>query len=86
VGWNTQSKLILDVRLPDGSGLDATTRMRELNSDIGILVLTMYAGDEQLLRALEAGASAFVPKDAPSDDVAAAAMRPSAREHSRPMI
>ena len=33
----------------------------------------MYAGDEQLFEALEAGASAFVAKDAPSDDVVAAA-------------
>ena len=33
----------------------------------------MYAGDEQLFAALEAGASAFVAKDAPSDDVVAAA-------------
>jgi DNA-binding NarL/FixJ family response regulator len=65
--------VILDVRLPDGSGLDAATKMRELQSDIGIVVLTMYAGDEQLFGALEAGASAFVPKDAPSDDVVAAA-------------
>ena len=33
----------------------------------------MYAGDEQLFAALESGASAFVAKDAPSDDVVAAA-------------
>ena len=33
----------------------------------------MYAGDEQLFGALEAGASAFVSKDSPSDDVVAAA-------------
>ena len=32
---------------------------------LGIVVLTMYAGDEQLFGALDAGASAFVPKDAP---------------------
>jgi DNA-binding NarL/FixJ family response regulator len=36
-------------------------------------MLTMYAGDEQLFAALEAGASAFVPKNAPSDDVVEAA-------------
>jgi DNA-binding NarL/FixJ family response regulator len=65
--------VILDVRLPDGSGLDAAVKMRELRDDIGIVVLTMYAGDQQLFGALEAGASAFVPKDAPSDDVVAAA-------------
>ena len=65
--------VVIDVRLPDGSGLDAARRLRERNEDMGIVVLTMYAGDEQLFAALEAGASAFVPKDAPSEDVVAAA-------------
>jgi DNA-binding NarL/FixJ family response regulator len=65
--------VVMDVRLPDGSGLDATRKLRALRSDLGIVVLTMYAGDEQLFGALEAGASAFVPKDAPADDVVAAA-------------
>ena len=49
----------------------AAPRRRATTS--GIVVLTMYAGDEQLFGALEAGASAFVAKDAPSDDVVAAA-------------
>ena len=65
--------VIFDVRLPDGSGLDATRSAREQHPDLGIVVLTMYAGDDQLFGALDAGASAFVPKDAPSDDVVAAA-------------
>ena len=65
--------VIIDVRLPDGSGLDAAKKVREANPTMGIVVLTMYAGDEQLFGALEAGASAFVPKDAPADDVVAAA-------------
>jgi DNA-binding NarL/FixJ family response regulator len=63
----------LDVRLPDGSGVDAARTIRAAHPDTGIVVLTMYAGDEQLFAALEAGASAFVEKDAPSDDVVAAA-------------
>jgi DNA-binding NarL/FixJ family response regulator len=41
--------------------------------DLRIVVLTMYAGDDQLFGALEAGASAFVPKTAPADEVVAAA-------------
>ncbi|MDQ1629807.1 MAG: hypothetical protein QOI54_3551 [Actinomycetota bacterium] len=65
--------VIFDVRLPDGSGLDAAKKVRESNPAMGIVVLTMYAGDDQLFGALEAGASAFVPKDAPADDVIAAA-------------
>jgi DNA-binding NarL/FixJ family response regulator len=65
--------VIMDLRLPDGSGLDACRRLRELLPSCGIVVLTMYAGDEQLFGALEAGASAFVAKDAPAEDVVAAA-------------
>jgi DNA-binding NarL/FixJ family response regulator len=65
--------VILDVRLPDGSGLDVARQVRQVRDDIGIVVLTMYAGDEQLFDALEAGASAFVPKDSPAEDVVAAA-------------
>jgi len=65
--------VVIDVRLPDGSGLDGARRLRERNNDMGIVVLTMYAGDEQLFAALDAGAAAFVPKDAPSEDVVAAA-------------
>ncbi len=63
----------MDLRLPDGSGLDAVRRLRAGDAELGIVVLTMYAGDEQLFAALEAGASAFVPKNAPADDVVAAA-------------
>jgi DNA-binding NarL/FixJ family response regulator len=65
--------VVIDVRLPDGSGLDLVRKMRQHKTQLGIVVLTMYAGDEQLFAALDAGASAFVPKDAPADDVVAAA-------------
>jgi DNA-binding NarL/FixJ family response regulator len=65
--------VIFDVRLPDGSGLDAAREARQSYPDLGIVVLTMYAGDDQLFGALDAGASAFVPKDAPADDVVTAA-------------
>jgi len=64
---------LVDVRLPDGTGLDVVREARRRRADIGLVVLTMYAGDEQLFGALEAGASAFVPKDAPTDEVLAAA-------------
>lgn len=65
--------VVCDIRLSDGSGLDIVKALRGQRPEIGLVVLTMYTGDEQLFAALEAGASAFVAKDARSDDVVAAA-------------
>jgi len=55
----------MDLRLPDGSGLEATKASARTNANMGIVVLTMYAGDDQLFGALEAGASAFRAQDRP---------------------
>ena len=65
--------VITDVRLPDGTGLDLVREIRSRGHDTGVVVLTMYAGDEQLFAAMDAGASAFVGKDAPSTEVINAA-------------
>ncbi len=64
---------IVDLRLPDGNGLEVVRALREQSADMGIVVLTMYAGDNQLFDALDAGASAFVPKSAPAEEIVAAA-------------
>lgn len=74
--------VVTDVRLPDGTGLDLVRSLRSEQPELGIVVLTMYAGDEQLFGALEAGASAFVSKDSPSDDVVAAARHASVSPRS----
>jgi DNA-binding NarL/FixJ family response regulator len=65
--------VVTDVRLPDGTGLDVVRALRQRRPEVGLVVLTMYGGDDQLFAALEAGASAFVAKDAPAEDVVAAA-------------
>ena len=70
--------VVMDVRLPDGSGLDATRKIRARRPDVGIVVLTMYAGDQQMFDALESGASAFVAKSAPADEVVNAARHAAA--------
>jgi DNA-binding NarL/FixJ family response regulator len=70
--------VIMDVRLPDGNGLDAVKRLRAAGETMGIVILTMYAGDDQLFGALEAGASSFVNKDAPAEEVLAAARHAAA--------
>ncbi len=70
--------VIMDVRLPDGDGLDTVKKLRAAGETMGIVVLTMYAGDQQLFDALEAGASGFVNKDAPAEEVLAAARHAAA--------
>jgi DNA-binding NarL/FixJ family response regulator len=65
--------VIMDLKLPDGNGLEATRKVRQLLPSCAIVVLTMYAGDEQLFGALQAGASAFVPKTAPAREVVSTA-------------
>jgi DNA-binding NarL/FixJ family response regulator len=73
IGLSDPDVVILDVRLPDGNGLQACREIRAADDELGIVVLTMYAGDDTLFEALDAGASAFVPKNSPSEDVVAAA-------------
>jgi DNA-binding NarL/FixJ family response regulator len=70
--------VVMDVRLPDGSGLDATRKIRDRRPEVGIVVLTMYAGDQQMFDALESGASAFVAKSAPAEEVVNAARHAAA--------
>lgn len=67
--------LVVDVNLGDGSGIDVVRQVRALRPHAGLVVLTMYDGDEHLLAALEAGASAFILKQAPADEVVQAARR-----------
>jgi DNA-binding NarL/FixJ family response regulator len=69
--------VVTDIRLPDGTGLDLVRSLRRQNETIGLVVLTMYAGDDHLFAAMQAGASAFVSKDAPADNVVAAARHAS---------
>lgn len=65
--------VVTDLQLPDGSGLDIIRAIRQQNATMGLVVLTMHSGDDQIFAAMEAGASAFVGKDAPSREVVSAA-------------
>jgi DNA-binding NarL/FixJ family response regulator len=61
--------LVVDVTMPDGSGLTLARAAREAYPDLGIVVLTMHNDDDTLLEALDAGASALVLKSSSSDEV-----------------
>ena len=68
----TTDVLVTDVGLPDIDGITLARRARQTHPDLGIVVLTMYTGDRELFGALESGASAFVGKNAPAQEVLAA--------------
>jgi DNA-binding NarL/FixJ family response regulator len=61
--------LVVDVTMPDGSGLTLARSARLANPTLGIVVLTMHNDDDTLLEALDAGASALVLKSSSADDV-----------------
>jgi DNA-binding NarL/FixJ family response regulator len=69
---------VVDVNLGDGSGIEFVKATRERRPTMGLVVLTMYDGDEHVFAALEAGASSFVLKGAPSEDVVSAARQAAA--------
>lgn len=64
--------IVVDLNLPDGSGLELITWARHVSPTIGIVVLTLNDDDAHLLACLDAGASAYVLKSDPVKEVIAA--------------
>jgi DNA-binding NarL/FixJ family response regulator len=67
-GVNSYRKLrpdvvLMDIMLPDGSGIDATAQICREFPDAKVIMLTTYKGDVQALNALKAGASGFLLKN-----------------------
>ncbi len=65
--------VIADLQLQDGTGLDIVRAIRNDSDTVGVIVLTMHSGDDQIFAAMQAGASGFVGKDAPASEVVRAA-------------
>lgn len=62
----------VDVTLPDGAGLELARELRNRYPDLGIVVLSSARDDDVLFAALESGASAFVAKNAQTEEVVSA--------------
>lgn len=62
---------IMDLRLPKLTGAEATAAIRSRFTDARIIVLTVYEGDEDIYRALEAGARSYLLKSTSRDDLLA---------------
>jgi RNA polymerase sigma factor (sigma-70 family) len=60
---------LMDLQLPRVNGLHAIRAIRHAQPDARIIVLTMYQGDEDIHRALSAGATTYLLKDTLSDDL-----------------
>ncbi len=61
--------ILMDLRMPVLDGVEAITRIRARQPEVHVLVLTTYDTDADILRAIEAGATGYILKDAPREDL-----------------
>ena len=61
--------VLMDVRMPEMDGIEATRRLLEAAPDTKVIVVTTFDIDDYVYGALRAGASGFLLKDAPPDDL-----------------
>jgi DNA-binding NarL/FixJ family response regulator len=61
--------VLMDLRMPEMEGTEAISELRRIQPDIRILVLTNYESDEDILRALQAGAMGYLLKNTPQEDI-----------------
>ena len=61
--------VLMDLRMPEMEGAEATRKIRAAQPDTQVLVLTTYADDESLFPALQAGAHGYLTKDASAEEI-----------------
>src|SRR5690349_18846538 len=61
--------VLMDIELPDISGIECTRRLKDQLPDMQILMLTVYNNDELIFQALEAGASGYLLKRFERDEI-----------------
>jgi len=63
--------VVMDITLPDTSGIEATRRLKETLPDIAVVALTIHEDEQYFFEMLQAGASGYVPKRAAPEDLIA---------------
>ncbi|WP_243231846.1 response regulator transcription factor [Microbacterium sp. CIAB417] len=63
--------VLMDLRMPGLTGAEATARIAEAAPEVRVLVLTTYESDDDILGAIEAGASGYLLKAAPQEEIVA---------------
>ena len=61
--------ILMDLRMPVLDGVEAITRIHDRQPAVRVLVLTTYDTDADILRAIEAGATGYILKDAPREEL-----------------
>ena len=61
--------ILMDIRMPENDGIAATRAIREAHPHIHILILTTFVEDELIAQALQAGATGYLLKDTPPEDL-----------------
>ena len=69
VGGLRPDIVLMDIVMPRMDGIEATRRLKEAHPGVGVIVLTSFASDQQVLPALEAGASSYLLKDVTPEDL-----------------
>ncbi|WP_433944142.1 response regulator transcription factor [Paenibacillus sp. SN-8-1] len=65
--------ILMDFSMPQGmDGLTATQELKKILPDISVLILTMHDDEEYLFRAIQSGASGYILKSAPHDELVTA--------------
>ena len=72
--------LLMDVRMPEMDGLEATRIIKHERPEVGVLMVTMHDNQDYMREAAKAGAAGYVLKDAPRDELIAAVRRAARRD------
>ena len=65
----TPDVVVLDIRMPDGSGVEACRDIRAENPDVKVLMLTSYSDEEAVMGSIMAGASGYLLKEIRSEEI-----------------
>lgn len=61
--------VLLDISLPDMSGIEIAKKINETNPELGVLILSMFTDEDFVINAIKAGARGYLPKNSKKDEL-----------------